>query len=183
MHYSSSHPTAFGFHTSLPPDNITLNPANKKTDQSLSCFQTGIGEAVHAILDVEHLISHTRTALVVTITSLLGSDGGVITASEMHELFTKTRDILNSAVCKWGGTVAHILASLFKSDSRKHCEVWVSQFPFIHNIKYTVDSDACLYRYINWSLTQAGQQSSLGLPQSSTSMRGARAKQRDWAQA
>ena len=44
---------------SPPLDNITLNPANKKTDYSLSDFQTGIGATAHATLDTEHLISCT----------------------------------------------------------------------------------------------------------------------------
>ena len=30
--YFSSHPAAFVFQASSPPDNITLNPANEKTD-------------------------------------------------------------------------------------------------------------------------------------------------------
>ena len=56
--YFSSHPAAFWFQFSTPPDNITLNPANRKADQSLSEFQTGIGAAAHATLDMEQLISH-----------------------------------------------------------------------------------------------------------------------------
>ena len=32
----SSHPAALGYWASLPPDNVTLNPANKRTDQSPS---------------------------------------------------------------------------------------------------------------------------------------------------
>ena len=35
----SSHPAAFGFWVSSPPDNITFNTANMKTDQSLSDYQ------------------------------------------------------------------------------------------------------------------------------------------------
>ena len=66
--------------------NITLNPANKKTDQSLFDFQTGIGIAAHAILNTEQLISHTRTALVDTTVSLHDSDRGFMPVSEMHEL-------------------------------------------------------------------------------------------------
>ena len=62
----SSHAAAFGFWASLPPDNITLNPANKKTDQNLSDFQTGTDAAAHATLDIEQVISHTRAALVDT---------------------------------------------------------------------------------------------------------------------
>ena len=51
--YFSSHPVAFGFLSSTPPDNITLTPANRKADQSLSEFQTGIAAAAHVILNKE----------------------------------------------------------------------------------------------------------------------------------
>ena len=61
IHYFSSHPGAFQFRVSLPSDNITLNPANKKTDQNLSHFQNNTDTAGHATLDTEYLISHTRT--------------------------------------------------------------------------------------------------------------------------
>ena len=36
IHYFSSHPATFGFRVSTPPDNIILNSANRKVDQSLS---------------------------------------------------------------------------------------------------------------------------------------------------
>ena len=58
IRYFSSHPAAFGFWASTPPDNITLNSANRKADQSLSHFQTGVGTAAHATLDTEQLIPH-----------------------------------------------------------------------------------------------------------------------------
>ena len=45
-------------------------------------------------------VTHTRAALVDTITSLQGSDGVVIAASEVHELLTVTHDILDSAISK-----------------------------------------------------------------------------------
>ena len=51
IHYFSSHPEAFGFQASWPPDNITLNPSTKRTDQILSNLQTGIGAAAHPTLD------------------------------------------------------------------------------------------------------------------------------------
>ena len=35
IHYFSSHPAAFGFCACTPPDNISLNSANGKVDQSL----------------------------------------------------------------------------------------------------------------------------------------------------
>ena len=46
-------------------DNITLNPAKRKADQSLSEFQTGIGVAAHATLNTEHLISHIGVSLLI----------------------------------------------------------------------------------------------------------------------
>ena len=48
--YFSSHPAVFGFQSSLPPDIISLNPANRKTYQSLSNFQTSIGAAFMPLL-------------------------------------------------------------------------------------------------------------------------------------
>ena len=85
IYYFCSHAAAFGFGSSTPPDNITLTPVNRKTDQSLSEFQTGIGAAAHAILDTEQLISHIRVSLVDTISSLPDSEGGVMPVSEVHE--------------------------------------------------------------------------------------------------
>ena len=102
IHYFSRHPPSFGFQASSPPDNITLNLANKRSYQSLSDFQTGIGAAIHATLDTEQCICDTRTAFVDKIASLHGSDDGVIAASEVHEVLTKTHDILDSAVSYMG---------------------------------------------------------------------------------
>ena len=55
---------------------MTFSPACKKTDQSLSDFQSVIGVAAHATVDMEQLISYTRTALLDTIASFWDSDGG-----------------------------------------------------------------------------------------------------------
>ena len=90
---------------------------------------------------------------------------------------TRIHDILDRAVSKWVGNTAHILEYLFNSASRHYCEVWSSQFPFFHNVSDTFPpSEACLYGHINWCLAQSHQQTSLGFSQSSSSMRGARAK-------
>ena len=95
----------------------------------------------------------------------------MIPAQEVHELLTKIHDILDNAVSKWVGNQL-IFLSLSNSASRQHCEVWASQLPFLHNFKDSVpSSEACHYGHINWSLVQAQQQSSLGLPQSAISVR------------
>ena len=70
IHYFSSHPAAFGFWASTPPDNITLNSANRKAIQSLSDFQTGVGAAAPATLDMEQVISCLLVALVDSLSSL-----------------------------------------------------------------------------------------------------------------
>ena len=87
VYYFSSHPVAFGFWSSTPPDNITLHPANKEADQSLLAVQTCIGVAAHVTLDIEQLISHSVT-LVDTIFSLQDSEGRVIPVSEWCELLS-----------------------------------------------------------------------------------------------
>ena len=74
MSYFPSYPAAIGFQSSTPPDNITLTPANRKVDQTISEFQTGIHAAAHAILDTEQLISYLRVAIVDTISSLPDSE-------------------------------------------------------------------------------------------------------------
>ena len=89
IHFFSSHPAAFGLQSSTPPDNITFTPANRKADQSLSKFQTGIGAAAHATLNTEQFISHLRVALVDTISSLPNSEGEVIPLSEVCKLHIK----------------------------------------------------------------------------------------------
>ena len=53
IHYFSSKPARFGFCAASPSDNIMLNPGNKKTDQDLSDFQTGIDAAAYATLDTD----------------------------------------------------------------------------------------------------------------------------------
>ena len=168
--YFSSHPAAFGFQSSTPPDNIILTPANRKANQNLSDFQT-------ATLDMEQLISHFRVALVDTISPLPNSEGGVISVSEVCELLIKVHDILDNAVSKWVGNFTHILVHVFNSASGQYCEVWASQFPFLHGLKDVVPpSEPCLYGHINWSLAQAQQQSSIGLSQSLPPKRGGKTR-------
>ena len=178
IHNFSSHPAAFGFWSSTPPENITLTPANREADQSLSEFQTGINGAAHAILDMEQLISHLRVALVDTISSLPDSEGAVIPVSEVHELLIKVLDIPYNAVSKKVGNSAHILAHIFNSASRQCCEIWASHFPILHSLKDVVSpSEACMHGGINWSLAQAQQHSSMGLSQSFLSRRGGKTDQ------
>ena len=99
IHYFSSHPAVFGFQASTPPDNISLNSANRKVDQSLSDFQTGVGAAAHDTFDTEQLISHLcLVALVDTLSSLAEAEGDVIPVSEVHELLLQIHGILDKAV-------------------------------------------------------------------------------------
>ena len=101
IHYFSSHPAAFGFWACTPPDNISLNSANRKVDQSLSDFQTGLGATAHATLDTEQLISHLQVALVDTLSSLPEAEGDVIPVSEVRALLLQIHGIFDKAVSKW----------------------------------------------------------------------------------
>ena len=166
IHYFSSHPEVIRFWSSTPPDNITLTSANRKAYRSLSDLQTGVGAAAHATLDTEQLISHLRVALIDTLSSQPDAEGGVIPVSGVCELLLKVYVILDIAVSKWVGNSACILADVFNSVSRQHCEVWASQFPFLHSLRDVIPpSEVCLYGCINWSLALAQQQSSMGLSQ------------------
>ena len=123
-------PPGLRFWASLPPDDITLNPANNKIVQSHSAFQTGIGATTLATLDTMQLISHTRAALVPTIAFLQGSHGKVTAASEVHELPTKFHNILGSALFKWVGNTTYILAYLFNSVPGSARKSVLHGFPF-----------------------------------------------------
>ena len=162
-HCFSSHNATFGFQSFTPPNNITLTSANRKVDQSLSEFQTGIGAANHVTLDTGELISHLRVSLVNTLSSLSNCEGGIIPISEVHEFLLKVHDILDNAVSKWVGNSAHISAHVFNSASRQHSEVLASQFIFLYGLKDVVaHSQVCQYGCINWSPAQTEQQSSMG---------------------
>ena len=138
IHSFASNPATCWFKASSPPDNVTLNAAYGQPDQS--DFLTGIGVAVYAILDMEQLIFHTRTAPVYTIASLQGSDREVIPVSEVFELLPKIHYILDNAIPEWVSNMAHILAYLF------HCFQSVLLSPFLHNYKNTVPAQrlACM---------------------------------------
>ena len=98
--YFSSHPAAIGFWASTPSDNISLNSANRKADQFLSNFQTGVGTTAHATFDTEQLISCLWIALVDTLSSLPEAEEDVIPVSEVCELLLWVQDILDKAVSK-----------------------------------------------------------------------------------
>ena len=76
-----------------------MNSANRKADQSVSDFQTGVGVTAHATLDTEQVMSHLQVALVDTLSSLPEAEGGVIPVSDVHELL-RIHGILDRAVSK-----------------------------------------------------------------------------------
>ena len=99
IHYFSSHPAAFRFQSCTPPDNITLTSANRKADQNLSDFQTGVGATAYATIDTEQHISYLRFALGDTL-SLPDLEGSIIPVSEVCELLLKVHEILDNVVSK-----------------------------------------------------------------------------------
>ena len=129
------------------------------------------------LIDTEQLIFCTKTVLVDAIASLQDCDGGVIPVLEVLALLRFM--IFWTMLCLKVLGMQLLFSISFNSASRQYHEVWVSQYPFLHNLKDSVPSSgAYLYGCINWSLTQAQQQSSLGLSQSSTSMTGGRTRPR-----
>ena len=100
IHYFSSHLAAFGFWASTLPDNI-LNSANRKADQSLLDFQTGVGAAAHAALDTEQFISNLWVALVDTLSSVPEAEGDMLyLCLKCMNYFYRFHDILDKAVSK-----------------------------------------------------------------------------------
>ena len=167
--YLSNHPAGFGFWSSTPRDNITWLLL---TGRLLSLYQI------------------CRLVLVLLLMSLLTQSSSSPTFLILFSLYPILREALYLCLkCMnymtfWTmlfpnklGT--HILVHVFNSVSRQHCEVWASQFPFLHSLRDVIPpNEACLYGHINWCLAQAQQQSSMGLSQSFPSKRGG--KTRPW---
>ena len=89
-----------------------MNAANKKTDQSLLDFKTGISAAVHATTVIDQLMSYMWNAIMDSFTSFQDSDRIVIPILETHDLQSNIHDLLDKAVSNWVGNTVHILAFL-----------------------------------------------------------------------
>ena len=99
--------------------------------------------------------SHTRAAVADTVTSPQFCCRS--NCSFRNGWNTRIHDILDSAVSKHVGNRACIIQGVSWSLG--------PTVPFLHNVHDTVPpSETCLFCCINWSLAQAHQQTSLGLP-------------------
>ena len=89
---------------------------NKKSDQSLLGFQTGISVAACTSLEMEQLKSHMRIAIVYTVTYLQDSNGRL---SSFRHVWITCKYLWHSEqdVSKWVGNAVHNLAFLFNSAS------------------------------------------------------------------
>ena len=164
--YLSSHPTAFGFWSSTPPDNITLTPANRKADQSLSEFQTGIGAAAHTTVNRSRsfLASELPLLILFPLYQILRYE---LYLSQKWVNYLPRLTFCTMLCPKSIENSAHILVHVFNSTSKQPHKVLATQFPFHHSLNDVVSlGEACLYGHINWSLAQAQKQSSIGLSQS-----------------
>ena len=72
-----------------------MNAANRKTDQSISDFQTGIATASQDTLKMEQLILCVKTVIMDITTSLKDSDGEITPVSEVYYLPYKIFHIMN----------------------------------------------------------------------------------------
>ena len=84
---------AIRFWSSTPSDNITLTPANRKADWSLSEFQTGIGSVPLSTQSSSFLTSELPLLMLFPLYP-------IIPVSGVCELLTKVHDILHNAVSK-----------------------------------------------------------------------------------
>ena len=129
----------------LPPENITVNPAIKRLI-SLSDFQAGTGTTTHATFNTEQHFSLTRATLVGTIVWLQVSDCGEIAAAEVLELL-RFMTFWTVLVSKWVGNMDCILAYLFNSACRQHCEVRASHLSLLYSIKESCHKGLPLWLY------------------------------------
>ena len=142
--YFSGHPTAFRFWSLAPLDNITwLLLMGRLISLSQVCGWV-------LVLLIMPLLTQSNSSPTSELPFLIlfplpDSEGGIIPVSKVCDLLLKVHDILDKAVSKWVGNSAHILAHVFNSVSRQHCEVWASQFPFLHSPREVIPpSEACL---------------------------------------
>ena len=153
---------------------ITLNPANKKADQSLRISDWHCWLKPLLIQCSQFL---TWVALVDTISSLKDSEGGTTPVSECLSYLPRFMTFYTNTPFKCVGNTAHILVHVFNFAARQHHEVWPSQFSFLYSLRDMVPpTEACLNGYINWSLAKAQQQSFMCLSQSFPPMRGGKAR-------
>ena len=156
IRYFSSHPVAFGFQAFTPPDNITLNAANRKAAQSLSDIQTGVWCCCTCYS--WHGATHLLPPACPCWYSFLTAQGWGRCYTCVWSVW-----ITSGFMVFWTrlfpskfGNLACILAYLFNSVFRQHHEVWASQFPFLCSLREVIPpSETCLHGYINWSLAQA----------------------------
>ena len=131
----SSHPAAFQFQASTPPDNISEFCQREGWSVSFR-FQTGLGATTHATLYTEQLISHQQVTLLHTfpLCQRLREMLYLCVCLKCMNYFTRFMAFW-SGLFQESGTFSMYLTHLFNSVSRQHHEVWTSQFPFPHSLK------------------------------------------------
>ena len=141
---------------------MMMNAANKKTDKSLSDFQTGISRAAYAILETVQLIFDTRTAIVDSILLYKVLRRGY---SSLINTWITHQDSWYSggALLKQVYNKLLFLTYLFNFASRQCHELLGLHFSLLHSFKDTLlASKTCYYGHVNWILPQAQQQPSSG---------------------
>ena len=76
-------------------------------------------------------MSHTRNAIVDTISSVQDTDRKAIPVPEVHDLLKKIKDILNKVVSKWIVNAAHILTFAWILPSSTIMISRLHSFPFV----------------------------------------------------
>ena len=136
IHYFLSHPAAFGFQASTHQiTSLWILPSGKLI--SLSWIFRLVLVLLHMLLLTQSNSSLTsRLPLLILFLTAWGR-GRCYTCLWSVRIL-KIHDMLDKAISKQVGNSAHILAYLFNSVSRQHCEAWASQFPFLHSLKEVI---------------------------------------------
>ena len=128
INYFSHHPVAFGVPGVLTPlHNIMMNTTNKKTNKSISDFQTGTDAAAHANFDVEQFSFHTRTLLVDSVASLqVLIQRSFQFQKYLNYLTVRLHDILENGVSKWLDSTLCCSAYLYNLLPDSVDTIWLS---------------------------------------------------------
>ena len=128
------------------------------------------------VLQTEQHISHIRTAIIYTITSLQGSEGEVISVPGVHELLNKIHYSLDRVVSKQIDNASDISVYHFNSASRQYHEAWTLQSPFLYSFMDTLPPSGLVFMLILAGICCMLNTNLPGMSQVSVSMRVGKAR-------
>ena len=116
--YFSSHPAAFGFWASTPPDNISLEFCQQESSSVSQIFRLVLGPLLMVLLTQSNSFLASGLPLLILFPHCPRLREMLYLCLKCGELILRIHDILDKAISKWVGNSACILAHLFNSVSR-----------------------------------------------------------------